>query len=410
MYLPGMLAFSEFRVIAIIAAYNEGDVIYHVIRDLIENGVNVYLIDNNSTDNTYSEASRLLGSGLLGIERFPNDVAATKERNEYAWGKLLLRKEELAAELDAHWFIHADADEFRESLWPDMRLAEGIRLVDHLGYNAIQFQVLNFRPVNDNFVPGDDVRKYLTSYEVPEAYDELQIKAWKKGAYRIDLTQSGGHEVKFRGRRVYPFRFPLRHYAIRSSQLGKKKVLVDRLPRFIPEEKAIGWHVQYNDYLHGGSFLWQPQELVNYDPLQVRADIVARTHAQESAAKQPDGIPSSSQADAATKSFTVEEICRSFNETAGFLKLYNLASAMEKSGQRDGAAKIFDAICSVLSHVNPELAGKASYKLAVISEESKLKIQHLRKCLSLCPDHKAAGAMLSQLEQRMGGNGIMVQF
>lgn len=393
-------ASPRFRVIAIIAAFNEGDVIYHVIRDLIENDVEVYFIDNCSTDNTVAEASRMLGKGLLNIERFPDEAAGpARATREYAWGDLLQRKEELASELDAEWFIHADADEFRESLWPNLRLAEAMRLVDQLGYNAIQFQVLNFRPVNDSFMPGDDVRKYLTAYESPGSFDELQIKAWKKCGPRINLVRSGGHEVSFPNRRVFPFRFPMRHYPIRSSQLGKKKVFNDRLPRFMPEEKAIGWHVQYNKFQNGGKFLWQVQELREYDALQVRADIMARTHAQLDSAQLPPENSYTSAPVFATPpdKADAEELCRQINDDAGFQRLYNLASALEESGQRDPAAKIFETILLLLHKLNPELAGKAGYKLALLSEDLDRRTEHLQSCLTLLPSHKAARAMLTEL-------------
>ena len=47
-------------MIALISSYNEGDVIARVIEHLVENGVNVYLLDNRSTDDTVEQASRCL--------------------------------------------------------------------------------------------------------------------------------------------------------------------------------------------------------------------------------------------------------------------------------------------------------------------------------------------------------------
>jgi hypothetical protein len=382
-------ALTRFRVIAIIAAFNEGDVIYHVIRDLIENDVSVYLIDNCSTDNTVEEASRLLGKGLLEIERYPKDETTSSSANrEYAWQELLKRKEELASELDAEWFIHADADEFRESVWPGLKLAESIHLIDDLGYNAIQFQVLNFRPVTDNFIPGEDVRKYLTAYESPESFDALQIKAWKKREQRVDLASSGGHEVKFANRRVFPFRFLLRHYPIRNSRHGKKKVFVDRLPRFMEEERAMGWHVQYDEFQHNARFQWQAQKLCAYDALQLRAAVVERTHAQIC-----DSLRPSNSLDANEPA----ELISQLHNSAAFLKLYNLGSALEKSGRRDEASRIFGTIADVLSILDPELAGKASYRLALLSGDSDRKVEYLRRCVLLYPDHKAGRVMLENL-------------
>ncbi|MCI5151334.1 MAG: methyltransferase domain-containing protein, partial [Candidatus Electrothrix sp. MAN1_4] len=57
---------DDFRVIALIAAYNEVDVISSVIGHLVDNGIEVYLIDNRSTDDTVKEASTWLGRGLIG--------------------------------------------------------------------------------------------------------------------------------------------------------------------------------------------------------------------------------------------------------------------------------------------------------------------------------------------------------
>jgi hypothetical protein len=71
------------RIVALIAAHNEGDVIYHVLGDLIANGVAVYFIDNGSTDNTVAEAERWLGRGLLRIEHFPEDCGSCHQASRF---------------------------------------------------------------------------------------------------------------------------------------------------------------------------------------------------------------------------------------------------------------------------------------------------------------------------------------
>src|SRR5258707_282662 len=97
----------EFRVIAIMSAFNEADIISSVIGHLVENRVDVYLIDNHSTDDTVAQAKRWLGKGLLDIELFPKSEPA----DTFDWAAILRRKEELAMTLQADWFIHHDADE-----------------------------------------------------------------------------------------------------------------------------------------------------------------------------------------------------------------------------------------------------------------------------------------------------------
>ena len=64
---------DDFSVVAIVAAYNEEDVIGQVVGDLISQGVSVYLIDDASTDQTVAAAAVFLGRGLLHIENRETD-------------------------------------------------------------------------------------------------------------------------------------------------------------------------------------------------------------------------------------------------------------------------------------------------------------------------------------------------
>src|SRR3954462_7808456 len=101
----------DFTVTALLSAFNEADVIAEVIEHLITQRVDVYVIDDGSTDDTAAIAERYLGRGVIGLERRPvvDGVGA------FSWSDILKRKEALAAEIDSTWFIHHDADELRES-------------------------------------------------------------------------------------------------------------------------------------------------------------------------------------------------------------------------------------------------------------------------------------------------------
>ncbi|MGB4548700.1 MAG: tetratricopeptide repeat protein, partial [Syntrophales bacterium] len=274
---------EAFNVTAIISAHNEGDVIYHVIGDLIHQGVSVYLLDHRSTDNTVSEASKWLGKGLIHIESYPDDAHYAEEnKTRYIWRDILKRKTELAAQLDADWFIHADADEFRESPWPGLTLPEAFYIVDRLGYNAIDFELLNFRPVDNSFVAGKDVRQFLHYYEGSEDYNTRQVKAWKKLGVPIDLITSGGHDISFEGRKVFPIRFIHRHYPIRSQQHGLQKVFLQRKNRFCETERSMAWHIQYDHILdESHDFLYDPEQLTRYDGEQVRMRLLTGSSRQQ---------------------------------------------------------------------------------------------------------------------------------
>jgi glycosyltransferase involved in cell wall biosynthesis len=277
--MPGPLTHGKPSVTAIIAAHNEADVIRAVVADLIGQGVQVYLLDHASTDGTGDAVREFLGRGLLRIEKFPEDAGYPSElAGRFAWSSILRRKTEIADLLDADWYIHHDADEFRESPWEEITLPEAIGRVDRLGYNAIDFEVLNFHPTDaDRFEPGTDVRQALRFYEPVSVWDKRQIKCWKRqpgGA--VDLSTSGGHEAEFEGRLVFPLRFVVRHYPIRGQAHGERKVFQERMARFVPEERADGWHVQYDAFPHGARFTRDASTLRRYDAEHVRLDLVLR--------------------------------------------------------------------------------------------------------------------------------------
>ncbi len=266
------------RVVAIVPAFNEADVIHHALGALIEEGVEVYLLDHGSTDDTVARAEAWLGRGLLRIERFPQE-SGFPERNEreLVWKDMLRRVEQVAHELRPDWAIFSNADEFRESPWPELGLIEAIGFVDALGYNAINFELFDFRPIDDDFEPGSDPREHLLHYERGGDFDAVQIKAWKVGEEPALLHPSGGHSVQLPERRLCPVPFILRHYPLRGETHGRRKVFGERIERFAAEERAEGWHVQYDAYATGDAqFLRDPAELVRWDPHAVRAQLLAR--------------------------------------------------------------------------------------------------------------------------------------
>ncbi|MGQ0732811.1 MAG: glycosyltransferase [Acidobacteriota bacterium] len=262
---------TPFRVVALIAAYNEADVIGAVITHLVKQQVDVYVIDNCSTDDTRRVVEEHLGHGVIGMETFPGTGAKLRAA-EFRWSRILKRKEVLAQEMAADWVMHHDADEFRESPWPNLTLRDGIRLVDRLGYNAVDFDVFNFWPTT--VAPPEPGPDGLSAYfERAESFDRKQVKCWKRGPTAVDLVTSGGHDVQFQGRRIYPQRFILRHYPIRSQAHGERKVFAERRPRFAADERDRGWHVQYDKYTPGISFERDVDQMTRYDADVVRAEL-----------------------------------------------------------------------------------------------------------------------------------------
>ena len=87
-------------------AYNEADVIFHAVGALVAEGVDVYLLDHESTDGTADAARPWLGRGLVHIESFPGDAGyPERNRNEMVWRDILRRVGEVSGEVAADWYL-----------------------------------------------------------------------------------------------------------------------------------------------------------------------------------------------------------------------------------------------------------------------------------------------------------------
>ena len=253
--------FDAFKVVAIIATFNEEDIIESVSRKLVNQGIEVYIIDNWSTDSTVSILSDLYEQGtILGFERYPEDGPS----DIFDLKGILTRKVQLAKELKADWIIHHDADEVRLSPWQGKNLKKAIYLVDKMGFNAIDHTMIDFIPIENGFTPGLDLESYFTHYRFNKS-PLPRINAWKNLGCSVDLVSRGGHEVKFKCRKVYPLKFLIKHYPVRSQEHGERKFFQERQPRSKTERKNLGWHLHYYRYRDGYSFLENPEQLLRFE-------------------------------------------------------------------------------------------------------------------------------------------------
>lgn len=221
------------RALALIAAYNEERFIGTCLEHLFSQGIEAYLCDNDSTDRTVAIAERYLGAGLRAIERIPRD-------GTFRWRQILRRKEELAAELEADWFLHLDPDEIPLGPRPGQTLAEALAEADAEGYNAVDFLEFAFvatRESPDHDHPG--FRRTMRWYYPFAPSEHHRVIAWKRQAQPFDLASSGGHLIQFSERRISPRRFRLLHYLFLSREhaIGKYVSKV-----YDPKEVREGWH------------------------------------------------------------------------------------------------------------------------------------------------------------------------
>ncbi len=222
------------RIVALLAGYNERRFIESCLGRLDEHGIEAYLIDNGSDDDTVALAERHLSRNLIGVESFPRG-----EGGVYDWRGLLRRKEELARELDADWFVHLDPDEVRLPPLPGQTLAQALATVDREGFNAVNFLELSFVPTRES--PDHDhpdfERTLRTYYPLLPGLPH-RLNAWK-ATPEVELASTAGHKVSFPGLRMYPRSFAMKHYLFLSVPHAVEKY-VQR--RYDPEEVAAGWH------------------------------------------------------------------------------------------------------------------------------------------------------------------------
>lgn len=221
------------RVIAILATYNEERFVAGCLENLIRQGLQVYLVDNSSTDSTVAIAERYAGRGLIGIETLPR-AGVFSLRQQCA------RKETLAATLDADWFIHVDADQILLPVQSTQSLAQALDEVDAQGYNAVYFHQFAFVPTQE--APDHDHPEFqqtMNWYYPHESSFPHSLRAWRRQDAPVELSWSGGHRVRFPGLRMYPSAFRYRHYLFLSIEHAIRKYMQKR---FDPAEIADGWH------------------------------------------------------------------------------------------------------------------------------------------------------------------------
>lgn len=246
----------DFRVVAFMAAYNEEDIIVQSVEKWTDQGIRVHVLENWSTDGTWDLLKEMENRLPVTVERFPADGPSPY----FEWGAMLARMEELSKEIEADWFVRRGADEVLASPWPGITYKDGLYLVDQLGFNCVDHTIIEFQPINDGFQRGMDHELYFRHFDFKRLSHPSQRKAWKNWGQPISTVPSAGHDVLFEGRRIFPFKFLLKHYSFRSQSQGEKKVFRERKARWNPKERARGWHIHYDSIQEGHQFVQAPSE------------------------------------------------------------------------------------------------------------------------------------------------------
>jgi len=223
------------NILAVVAVRNEAAMIASCIRHLAVNGVQTYVIDDGSTDDTADVARR---SGIVGLERRTSNGI-------YHWEMLLVRKLEIMEQSGADWLMHVDADERPESPWPSLTLQDAFTRLSH-DYNVVHFLQCDFLPTREHPVhSAETFYDTMRWYQPIESRPFSHIRAWQqpipeeREALKERFLRTGGHQVVFPSMRMHPQPFILRHYPFLSLAHAIKKY---GRRRYDQKEVARGWH------------------------------------------------------------------------------------------------------------------------------------------------------------------------
>jgi hypothetical protein len=248
-------------VLALVSQFNEIDIIEPVVIHLLDQGVDVHVIDNWSDDGSYEAVNQLSHKykGRVSVERFPKN-----NTGKYEWTKILTRVTEVAKERPQYkWIISNDADEIRWSPWPGISLQKAISFIDYAGFNVIDYTVFNYSPTKDGYKRGVDPIEFFKYGDFGhEGWHFMQLKTWKNHP-AADIASTSGHLIKLPEVKIFPLKFFLGHYSLRSNAQGHKKVFQDRKPRFKADEKKKGWHSHYDKITVSQDFIKDKVELLD---------------------------------------------------------------------------------------------------------------------------------------------------
>jgi len=216
--------------VAVMCVANEEVHIESALRDLIQDGLDVVLIDHDSDDRTVERARPFLGRGLLSIERLP-------WTGRFSIAEQLDAKWRVIEQLDHDWIVHVDADEWLGAPAAGQTLLDGLRAADAAGYNAVHFNEFVFVPQPGADVYSTNYRQRSTRYYFFQPRYPYLVRAWKHRS-GLDNRPSAGHLVSGPVR-LYPIDFPMRHYIALSEEHARRKYVGRAFPEV---ELARGFH------------------------------------------------------------------------------------------------------------------------------------------------------------------------
>ena len=101
---------------------NNEDIIEEVIEYLISQGLELVVLDNGSTDNTYEICEKYVGRGILKLSNYKSETFRVSINLRMLYDMALVHTPD--------WVVNCNSDEFLESGINSMTLSESIKQID----------------------------------------------------------------------------------------------------------------------------------------------------------------------------------------------------------------------------------------------------------------------------------------
>ncbi len=98
------------------------------------------------------------------------------------------------------------------------------------------------------------------------------------------------------------------------------------------------------------------------------------------------------------RSESIKRLMRLLNLLRHSLLTYNVGTLLADEGDLEAARAAYQIVAVCAKDVDPDLTGKAYYKLAQLSPDLQHRRRLLRDCLRFCPGHEAAARLLRESE------------
>jgi len=197
-----------------IPVYNEEDIIQEVIENMISNRIELVILDNGSSDNSYKYCESFLDKGVLELRRFATDT--------FQIGVVLRMLYDMAIKQSPDWVMVINADEILESGTKNLTLNEAITKADAEEYNLIQFDRFDFFMTDNDNESAKSIKDKNRYYSYLGDY---LYRSWKfTPGIRADVNAAHypifpeGYPYK-----ISPEKFIMRHYKFRNKEQAIKK-------------------------------------------------------------------------------------------------------------------------------------------------------------------------------------------